>query len=103
MRIVHQVAQKLHGVTESRSVRAQDLIDLQLILSRENLDYPEVKRIYERLFANRGTHAWPPEVQASESMRVSYEIVKEGLDVLQSFDEAIVWANELIARIDAAK
>ncbi len=103
MRIAHQVAQKLHGVTEPRSVRAQDLLDLQLIHSREHVDFQEIRHICQRLFANRNTHAWPPTVQASESMRIAYDIGKEGLDVLQSFDEAVVWANDLIARIDAAK
>lgn len=93
----------MHGVTEPRSVRAQDLIDLQLIVSREDVDFPEVRHICERLFANRKTHAWPPIIQITESMRLSYDMAKEGLDVRQSYDEAIAWANYLIARIDAAK
>ena len=103
MRIAHQIAQKIHGLTAPHSVRAQDIIDLQLIISRENVDYPELSRICQRLFANRKTHPWPPEVHASESMRLSYEIGTEELANLLPYDEAIAWANDLIARIDAAK
>ncbi len=102
MRIAHQIAQKIHGLTAPHSVRAQDIIDLQLIISRENVDYPELSRICQRLFANRKTHPWPPEVHASESMRLSYEIGTEELANLLPYDEAIAWANDLIARIGAA-
>ena len=103
MRIPHQIAQKLHGVTDGRLSRVQDLIDLQLIFARENVDYPELSRICQRLFANRKTHPWPPQVHASESMRLSYEIGTEELAHLLPYDDAIAWANDLIARIDAAK
>ena len=103
IRISYQIAQKIHGLTSPRSVRAQDLIDLQLIFARENVDYSELRRICQRLFANRKTHPWPPQVHASESMRLSYEVGTEELANLLPYDEAIVWANELIARIDAAK
>lgn len=100
MRIAHQIAQKLHGLTEPRSVRAQDLIDLQLMLSREDVDYSEIRRICSRLFANRGTHAWPPEIQVSESMRLLYESGIDGLGKLRPYDDAVAWANDLVARID---
>lgn len=103
MRIAHHVAQKLHGLTEPRSVRSQDLIDLQLIFAHDKVDYLELRSICQRLFANRKTHAWPPAVQTSESMRLSYENDIVGLAHLLPYDEAIVWANDLIARIDAAK
>jgi hypothetical protein len=81
-------------------LRTQDLIDLQLIFARENVDYSELRRICQRLFANRKTHAWPPQVQASESMRLSYEISTEELTNLLTYDEAVAWANDLITRIE---
>lgn len=99
IKVAHQVAQKLHGVTESHSTRAQDLIDLQLLLSRETVDFAEVRNICERLFASRGTHLWPPEGNASESMRQSYDMLKEGLDVLQSYAAAVEWLGALISKI----
>ena len=102
MRIGYQIAQKIHALTAPRSVRAQDLIDLQLIFARENVDYLTLCGICQRLFANRKTHAWPPQVHASEAMRLSYENAMEGLENILPYGEAIVWANDLIARIDAA-
>lgn len=103
MKVAHQIAQKLHGVTEPRSTRAQDLVDLQLILAREEVDFAEVRNICERLFSNRRTHAWLPEVHSSESMRLSYDMLKEGLDVLQSYDDAVEWLGDLIVHIDSAR
>jgi len=52
MRISHQLAQKLHGVTDPQYCRAQDLIDLQLMVAREEIDFAEVRAICLRLFAN---------------------------------------------------
>ena len=60
-----------------------------------------------RLFDYRRKQPWPPlVVKGPEWERLYAEalanIVGE-VPVLRSVDEAIVWANDLIARIDAAK
>ena len=39
MPLHHQVAQKLHGASEQGSARAHDLVDLQIIVSRGEVDY----------------------------------------------------------------
>ena len=53
MRLEHQIAQKLHGVSEPNSIRAHDLIDLQLIVDNSLIDYKKVKDICIRLFNYR--------------------------------------------------
>lgn len=101
MRISHQFAQKLHGVTDSQYCRAQDLIDLQLMASREQIDFPEVRTICTRLFANRRKQTWPAKVVATAEWRIAYDRTKGNLPVLPTVDEAVAWANDMIARIEA--
>lgn len=103
MTIPYQIAQKLHGLTESNSKRVRDLVDLQLIIKNCEISYPEVATICRRLFAYRQKQAWPPKVVANTKWSENYESARQELsDVLPSVDEAIIWANELIAKIDAA-
>ena len=107
MKLPHQIAQKLHAVSEPGSERAHDLIDLQLMLSRSALDFASVKRTCTRLFAYRKRHSWPPKVVAGANWNVAYlaalETIRERTEIADNVDEAIVWTNDLIARIDAAK
>lgn len=97
-----QVAQKLHGVTEPGGRRAHDLIDLQLMARDPKLDLSMTKEVCVRLFKYRKMQEWPPTVIKGEGWEERYGDQLSGLDVLQSVDEAVVWANELIARIDAS-
>ena len=103
MRIPHQIAQKLHGATDAKSIRAQDLIDLQLIMAHEAVDLCEVKQICERVFSNRKAQAWPPMLKVTDEWRMAYDKTKGGLDVLSSCDEACSWLNDLIGKISQAK
>lgn len=100
MRIAHQLAQKLHGATDSQYCRAQDLIDLQLMVAREKIDYAEARSICQRLFANRRKQSWPAKVVATEEWRIAYDRTKGNLPVLTTVDEAVSWTNDLIAKID---
>ena len=102
MCIAHQIAQKLHGATDADYVRAQDVVDLQLMMKRETVDLTEVRAICKRLFANRKKQFWPPKLEVSGAWRVAYEGVSKNLPVLPTVDEAIVWVNDLITRIDRA-
>ena len=107
MKLPYQVAQKLHAVTEKGSERAHDLIDLQLVCDKSGLDLSETKSLCRRLFDYRRKQPWPPVVVKGPEWERLYaealaNIVGEA-PVLRSVDEAIVWANGLIARIDAAK
>lgn len=102
MKLPFQIAQKLHGATGSGSKRAHDLIDLQLIFKNTEVSLAEVRRACERLFAYRKCQTWPPKVTSGENWPTIYSTQKRSLPVLPTVDEAIVWANELIAKIDAS-
>ena len=102
MPLAHQVAQKLHGVTDPSSDRAHDLIDLQLIYTHGEVNAQEVHRIAVRLFANRHRQPWPTKLSKKPNWDELYLDAKGNLPVLPTVDEAIAWANELIERIDKA-
>ena len=103
MRLEYQVAQKLHGASAPHSKRAHDLIDLQLIVKNSELDLPKTTDVCRRLFAYRKVHHWPPRIEKGEYWEEGYEKQRGELPVLATVDEAILWANELISKIDAAE
>jgi hypothetical protein len=104
MPLSYQIAQKLHGVTGPGSARAHDLIDLQVIVanSGDAIDWREVRRTCERLFAYRKMQTWPPTVVAGPSWDTLYadQVLPE--PVKQTVGEAVEWANGLVARIASA-
>ena len=100
MRLEHQVAQKLHGASGAGSDRAHDLIDLQLAVSEGKIDYPKAKSVCMRLFEYRQQQQWPPTIVKGDGWEGLYDEQRENLDILPTVDEAIAWANDLIARID---
>ena len=102
MPLPHQVAQKLHGLSDFGCNRAHDLVDLQLILAHGGLDFVETRRIAERLFANRRRQDWPPQVVKGDKWDTLYADARGTLDVLESVDAAIEWANALVAKIATA-
>jgi Nucleotidyl transferase AbiEii toxin, Type IV TA system len=101
MRICHQISQKLHGSSEDTSARAHDLIDLQLIVKNEEVDYPATRIACMKLFAYRKLQSWPPIIESSENWTELYDAQKADLPVLDSVDDAVVWANDLIKKIDS--
>lgn len=103
MRIPYQIAQKLHGATDEKTIRAQDLVDLQLIMAHEVVDLREVKRICERVFGNRNAQVWPPMLKVTDEWRMAYDKTKGDLAVLPSCDDAASWVNDLIDKVSQAK
>ena len=103
MRLEYQVAQKLHGCSAPGSKRPHDLIDLQVIMANATVDLRKTSEICRRLFAYRKTHPWPPIIKKGEMWDEAYSAQKLALPVLPTIDEAIEWANGLIARIDAVE
>ena len=99
----HQVAQKLHGLTSPGSRRVHDLIDIQLILEHSEIDLSKTRGICIRLFAFRRMQTWPPKVLSGIDWEPVYEASRGKTGIMRTLDEAIVWANDLIARIDAAR
>lgn len=100
MRIEHQVAQKFHAASGVGSARAHDLVDLQLIVARESVDYSAVRQVCRRLFAYRRQQAWPPTMVKGDDWDELYLAQSEGLEVLPTVDDAIEWANDLVNRIE---
>ena len=98
MPLEHQIAQKLHAMT-SVGDRARDLVDLQLIFARADIDMKKTNQTCKRLFAYRKSQAWPASVVKQENWEALYKEQANGLPVLQNVDEAISWANELIEKI----
>jgi hypothetical protein len=103
MPLHHQIAQKLHGLSEPGSERAHDLVDLQLIMQNETVDLNRVRATCERLFAYRKAHAWPCRVDMGRGWPSMYSDAADGLDVLQDVSKAIEWANKLVGAIAASK
>lgn len=100
MRLEFQIAQKLHGVSAPSSTRAHDLIDLQLIMDNAEIDLNLAGEISRKLFAYRKVHEWPPTVVKGDTWETTYSNQKRDLPVLPTVDEAVVWANDLIGRLD---
>jgi hypothetical protein len=82
--------------------RPHDLVDLQLMCGHSQIDLAEVKAICIRLFDYRRGQLWPPTVAKGSTWDSLYEDAGKGLDVLLTCDEAVKWANELIASIAKA-
>jgi hypothetical protein len=66
------VAQKLHGMTlpprpGKRNERFRDLVDLLLLETLVEADYTALRDACELVFANRQTHAWPPNLDVVPS------------------------------------
>ena len=97
-----QIAQKLHAVSGPGD-RARDLIDLQLIDARAEVDLAAARAACRRLFSYRRAQAWPPAIAKQKGWDEMYAALAEGLPVLQDVDEAIRWANEFVARIEEAR
>jgi len=102
MPLHHQIAQKLHGLSELGSKRAHDLIDLQLIVQNEAIDYPKTRATCERLFAYRNAQTWPPVITKGYNWDSLYLDQLEEIDISTNVDDAIIWANKLIASIKNA-
>ena len=100
MRLSHQIAQKLHGLSEEGSKRAHDLVDLQLISLKGQIDLVQTRETCECLFAYRGgQQAWPPTIEAGSNWASLYAESAEGLDVTQNLAVAVEWVNKFVNEI----
>ena len=99
MPIAFQIAQKLHGLSQPSSTRVRDLIDLQLIVANEPINWDATSAICRKLFAYRKTHSWPTKVVKGELWHDIYDAQRGSLPVLPDIDAAIEWVNGLIDRI----
>ena len=106
MMLSYQVAQKLHAVSEGGNARAHDLIDLQLIMLHSKPELADVRSKCVRLFDYRRKQPWPPKIEKGEGWDEIYAVAMRTIGdqtaLCSTVDEAIAWANELIASIDKA-
>jgi hypothetical protein len=102
MPLEFQIAQKLHGLSESGSNRINDLIDLQLIVANSDVDLQNVNSVCKRLFNYRNQQTWPPAVVKTDAWSEMYENQAENVDVEQDLDSAITWVNKFIESIENA-
>lgn len=102
MPLPYQIAQKLHGVTSVGSDRVRDLIDLQLIVAAFQVDMKKTADICRRIFKYRRRQPWPPHVTKGDFWNSLYDEQRGRLPVLPTVDEAVAWANGLIAKIAQA-
>jgi hypothetical protein len=100
IKVHHQIAQKLHALSTDRSERAHDMIDLQVIVKNEIIDYQLTKNACVRLFPFRRQQSWPPIIVKSDGWDRLYSSQVNELDVFKNFDVAIAWTNDLIIAID---
>lgn len=99
MLLEYQFAQKLHGATDAKGCRAQDLIDIQLIAAHETLDYARLRSICERLFAIRKRQPWPSFVPVTDALRTKYDYSRGDMSVIPDIGKATEWVNDLIQKI----
>ena len=104
MKPEHQIAQKIHAATFPNSQRAHDLVDLQILVTNEDIDYSKAKELCEQTFKYRGDHSWPPEFVRGEDWDEIYRAAVENMTLpsveILDLDDAIRWGNDLVKRID---
>lgn len=103
MALRHQIAQKLHAASAPGSMRAHDLIDLQLLDKAYEGDYSDARETRMRLFAYRKMQAWPPTIAGGAEWETAYADQLPDGELILNVSDAIAWANSLIGRIDAAR
>lgn len=100
-----QIAQKLHAVTERpqdrENTRFRDLVDL-LLLRDLIADPADLRAACEATFTRRGTHGWPPVLDAPASWGDAYaRLAREnGLEVTD-VQEAVAQVRRFIGQIGA--
>lgn len=103
MALRYQIAQKLHAVSAPGSMRAHDLIDLQLLDKAYDGDYSDVRETCVRLFAYRRMQAWPPTIEGNAGWEAAYADQLPDGELIPEVRDAVAWANSLIAKVDAAR
>lgn len=102
MPLHHQVSQKLHALTDPWSNRAHDLIDLQIIAMSARIDLVKTNETCRRLFSYRQAQPWPSKVVKGKGWENLYSERADGLQVIQSVDDAVEWVNGLINKVASA-
>lgn len=101
----HQIAQKLHAVTDPAYQRAHDLVDLQLLWGAEP-NLPVLRKLCERTFDWRRQQSWPPlPLRAMEGWEPAYADARAETEVggstpiLSDVTAAREWLTQVIEAI----
>lgn len=77
----HQIAQKIHAVTDPGYARPHDLVDLQLLWAADP-DPTILQRLCERTFAWRHRQIWPPlPLRPMDGWELAYDDARAETDV----------------------
>jgi hypothetical protein len=97
--IPEQIAQKMHAVTDPSENRPRDLIDIFLCLQRIDIDYDELRDACVRVFDERATHTWPPNIDIKEDWPIALEGIIADSSLEITVDDVIAGARSLIAKL----
>jgi hypothetical protein len=101
------VAQKIHAMTEPHTEerpnhRFRDLVDL-LLLRQWVTDMLPLQAACKTVFSLRGTHPWPPLVQAHDHWIAPFAYLAESVGLsTRDIHQAVREAREFLYEIDAA-
>jgi hypothetical protein len=105
----HQIAQKLHAVTDPGYARAHDLVDLQL-LWEAGPDVAAVRELSRRTFAFRRAQTWPPlPLRQMDGWQDAYTEARAETEVdgstfvLHDLASARRWLAEVITAVESAR
>lgn len=103
----HQIAQKIHAVTDPDFVRAHDLVDLQL-LWEAGPNPTDIRRLCVRTFEFRRALQWPPlPLRPMDDWGVAYDEARQdtevdgGTPVLVDIAAAREWLERVITEIES--
>lgn len=102
----HQIAQKIHAVTDVDYVRAHDLVDLQLLWGA-GPDLSSAREFCVRTFEFRRAQAWPPlPLRSMDGWTVAYDEARQETEVdgaspvLVDVVSAREWLEQVIVAIE---
>jgi hypothetical protein len=101
MTIAEQVAQKLHAVTDPREDRPRDLIDIYLCVTRIPPGHAELREVCVRTFAERATHAWPPNIEVHDEWPTALAALIADSDLELTVEEVVEGVRTLVVRLTA--
>ena len=88
--ISEQIAQKLHACTGPHNKgRARDILDILLMEKLEQVDMKAIRAAAEHVFAERGTHAFPPEIKVAPDWAPELESLASELGYPETSPEKI--------------
>jgi predicted nucleotidyltransferase component of viral defense system len=96
----HQIAQKLHALVEDSVERIHDLVDLQVILKNQQIDYQLAGSICKQLFRSRKSTTWPPLLAVPVSVEPNYDSYEADTEISVGLSEAVDWCNKLITELN---